>query len=77
MSALRWVVSPHDVYCHALDPEQTERAADRGYVEAQCTHTMPSAALTFTDMPSGLLCLPCATVVAAGLSDPGRMGTAL
>ena len=77
MSALRWVVSPHDAYCHALDPEQTGGAADRGYVEAQCRHTMPSVTLTFTDMPSGLLCLQCATVAAAELSDPARMGTAL
>lgn len=71
---MRWVASPHDAYCHALDPEQADGAADRGYAEARCTHTMPGAGLTITDVPCGVLCLPCATVVASELPDPGRLG---
>jgi hypothetical protein len=55
--ALRWALSPYDAHCHALDPEQANRAAERGWAQARCWHTMPAAGLAFTEMPCGVLCL--------------------
>jgi len=71
------MVSPHDARRHALDSDQANRASGRGWAEARCSHTMPAAGLAFTDMPSGILCFPCATVVASEPPNRGQMGTNL
>ena len=67
-------MSAHDASCHALDPEQADGSADRSYAETRCTHTMPGNGLTVTDVPCGVLCLPCATVVASEFARPRADG---
>jgi hypothetical protein len=38
----RWVMSAHEIYGHALDPEQADGAVDHGYTEARCVTPCPA-----------------------------------
>jgi len=64
----RWAVSPHDGYCHAFDPAQTDGATERGHPEAVCGHTI-GARLILSEAPCGTLCASCAMAVAPEVAD--------
>jgi hypothetical protein len=72
---VRWARCPFDGRLHAVDHGDVELTSVRGYAEALCGHRVPRDDLTFEDVPSGALCLPCVIGVTSDLPDPGRIGT--
>lgn len=73
---VRWAVSPHDGRCHAFPVEQATGKAERGYADGLCGHMVPGR-LMVADAPSGAICMPCASLVASALPDPGSGGPPL
>ncbi|MGI9063221.1 MAG: hypothetical protein ACR2FQ_05325 [Pseudonocardiaceae bacterium] len=79
MIAVIWAKSPHDGVHHAFPVEAMAHAAERGYAEARCSHTVPSEGLGRVAAPTIPLCAVCAYTVGEELADaggdPGRLGT--
>lgn len=73
---VRWAVSPIDWRCHAFTARTAARAEKQGYAVALCTHAV-AARIVAADVPSGSICMGCATVVASELPDPGSGGPAM
>lgn len=75
---VRWKMSPHDLRCHALTPEQADAAATRGWADALCGMTLPVGHdfdSHTTEAPQPPLCWPCIVEYTSDLPDPGRFGT--
>ncbi len=79
MIAVIWAKSPHDRVHHAFPVEAMAKAVERGYAEARCSHTAPSAGLERVTAPTIPLCALCLYDVGMELvdagGDPGRLGT--
>lgn len=66
IAPVTWGRSGYDGRCHAFPTT----AEDRPFVEALCTHTLPTELLSPMPGPAGALCMPCVTVVASELPEP-------